>query len=366
MNVRNKNIFQTVLFIILLASLSLWCWLKPNTEFSESERRDLERFPEISFSSVLSGDFMTDFEAFTLDQFPLRDKFRTVKALSSTYVFMHPDNNGYYVEDGYIGKMEYPMDNGQVVLATNKFKYIYETYMADKEGKVYLSIIPDKNAHIAEKSGHLSFDYSAMIETVKKNTPFAEYIDITDLLTIDDYYKTDTHWRQDKIVDVAERLAEKMGTELLSEYKENILDKEFFGVYHGQSALPLPSEQIKYLSNSVIDSCIVTNMEISKQIGMYDFEKGSGYDPYELFLSGSVSLITIENPNAKNDKELVVFRDSFGSSLVPLLASGYKSITLVDIRYIPSVILGNFIDFSNKDVLFLYSTLVLNNSSMLK
>ena len=95
-------------------------------------------------------------------------------------------------------------------------------------------------------------------------------------------------------------------------------------------------------------------------------EKAYGKDPYEMFLSGSLSLITIENPNATTDKELVIFRDSFGSSIAPLLVEGYAKITLVDIRYITSDLVGRFIDFENQDVLFLYSTLVLNNSVTLK
>ena len=95
-------------------------------------------------------------------------------------------------------------------------------------------------------------------------------------------------------------------------------------------------------------------------------EKAAGNDPYEIYLSGPVSLMKIENPNAQTGKELVVFRDSFGSSLIPLLAEGYQTITLVDIRYIQSEFLSNFVDFTNKDVLFLYSTVVLNNSETLK
>ena len=95
-------------------------------------------------------------------------------------------------------------------------------------------------------------------------------------------------------------------------------------------------------------------------------EKADGNDPYEIFLSGPVSLLTIENPMAKSEKELIVFRDSFGSSLIPLLAEGYQKTTLVDIRYIQSDFLPNFVDFTGKDVLFLYSTVVLNNSETLK
>ena len=80
----------------------------------------------------------------------------------------------------------------------------------------------------------------------------------------------------------------------------------------------------------------------------------------------NVAYITIENPNATTGKELIIFRDSFGSSLAPLLVEGYEKITLVDIRYLRSDMLSKFITFENQDVLFLYSTLVLNNSETLK
>ena len=99
---------------------------------------------------------------------------------------------------------------------------------------------------------------------------------------------------------------------------------------------------------------------------MYDFIKGDGKDPYELFLSGSLSYITIENPAVQTDRELVIFRDSFGSAIAPLLATGYQKITLLDVRYLSSYSLPSLIDFKNQDVLFLYSTSVLNHSETLK
>ena len=69
---------------------------------------------------------------------------------------------------------------------------------------------------------------------------------------------------------------------------------------------------------------------------------------------------------AKTDKELIIFRDSFGSSLVPLLVKDYRTVTVVDIRYVASDFVGNFVDFHGQDVLLLYSTLILNNSNTLK
>ena len=83
-------------------------------------------------------------------------------------------------------------------------------------------------------------------------------------------------------------------------------------------------------------------------------------------MSGSRSLLTVENPQATTDRELILFRDSFGSAIAPLLVQGYAKITLVDIRYIQIDVLDRFLTFEGQDVLFLYSTLVLNNSSTIK
>ena len=99
---------------------------------------------------------------------------------------------------------------------------------------------------------------------------------------------------------------------------------------------------------------------------IYELAEAEGKDPYDLFLSGAEALITIENPLAETDKELVIFRDSFGSSLTPLLLEGYAKITVVDIRYIQSDFIGAFLQFDEQDVLFLYSTMMLNSSTSLK
>ena len=66
----------------LVLTLSLWGIFKSDDAVSESERRPLKQFPLFSAQEVLSGRFQSNFESYTLDQFPLRDTFRTLKALS--------------------------------------------------------------------------------------------------------------------------------------------------------------------------------------------------------------------------------------------------------------------------------------------
>ncbi len=363
---KKKYIVTTVVTAVFLLGVSLFAWIKPADEFSLSERRKLNQFPELSFNTVVSGSFMQNFEKYTLDQFPLRDKLRTIKALVALNIFCESENNDIYIHDGYTSKIEYPLNEDSVIRAGERFKYVYDKYLKDTGTKNYLAIIPDKNFFLAEESKMLSLDYEKMFSLIKENADFLTYIDITQDLKLEDFYKTDTHWKQENLISLAEKIGNEMGVSIDAEYTEKILDKEFYGVYYGQSALPLESERIKYLTNDVLDNCIVYDHQNGKEISVYDLEKGIGKDPYELFLSGPLSLVTIENKNAKTNKELIVFRDSFGSSIAPLFVDGYSKITLVDIRYIHPDLLGKYIEFNSQDVLFMYSTSVLNNSETIK
>lgn len=361
-----KNIAVSAVFLVLVFGMCAGFILKPDTDFSDSERRFLLKFPDVSVQNILSGKFMKDFESYTLDQFPLRDSFRTIKAVVSTKLFLKQDNNDIYVKDGYAAAVEYPLKSDSIQNAANRFNNIIEKY-TDENNKIYLSIIPDKNFFLSQTSGRLSLDYESLVLQLKGELKTAQYMDLFPLLNLDDYYKTDTHWKQENLNGVADELLSSMGSKAeFDSITLNSLDKPFYGVYCGQSALPLKPEKIQYFTGGYIDSLKVYDFEHSKDISVYDMEKANGKDPYEMYLSGSISLLSIENPNAATDKELVLFRDSFGSSIAPLLASGYSKVTVVDIRYISSYVLGNFINFENADVLFLYSTLVLNNSEQFK
>lgn len=357
--------------VVLAAALFVfvffaWNLLKPAQAESLSERRPLAQLPAADAEAVLSGDFMENFETYALDQFPLRDGFRAVKACVSLYALGQGDNNGIYVQDGYAAKLDYPMDTASIDYAAGRFQYVYDRYLAGRESGVFFALIPDKNFFMAEENGYPAIDYEAFAARIREKTPFAEFIDLAPALELSDYYRTDTHWRQEKITDVAQLLAERMGTSIPGEYTVQRVEAPFYGVYSGQSALPLQPDTLCYLETPALESCTVYDYETGETIPVYALEKAGGRDPYELFLSGSKSLLTIENPRATTDRALILFRDSFGSSLAPLLVDGYAKITLVDIRYISPALLDRFIAFDDQDVLFLYSVSILNSSETIK
>ena len=360
--IRNMGIAAVLLVWVIVTGFH---WFAPQKDFSLWERRPLQQKPALTKESLLNGSFMGTFEEYTLDQFPARDRFRTLKSLFSYNVLQMQDNNGIYLSDGYAGKIEYPLNTTSVSYALKKMNFIYESYLKDSGSRIYMTVIPDKGYYLAESGGYPAMDYDALISQMQAGMSWAEYVDITNDLSVTDYYRTDTHWRQEKLQSVAQTLCNKL--EIPTPQLTPVLATDrFYGVYYGQAALPMKPEALYIMEGESIENCYVYNYETQQYGKLYDKEKLSGSDPYEVYLSGPQMLLTVENPDAATDRELILFRDSFGSSLAPYFMQGYKTVTLVDIRYVSSQMLEEYITFRGQDVLFAYSTLILNNSSTMK
>ncbi|MCQ2576394.1 MAG: DHHW family protein [Treponema sp.] len=363
------NKFKYLLTIILTGlcvfGISLYMIFAPKKDYSNTERRSLKKCPKPAAAEISNGKFMTDFDDFALDQFPLRDTFRTVTAKTSKYVLQKKDNHNLYLKNGYISKLVYPLETDKLEKRLNQLsKNVYEKYLKDTDCKIYLSIIPDKNYFLAEND-YLTVDYSDFTEKVKDKLNFAEYIDIFDLLTLESYYKTDQHWKQESLIPVAKKINAFMNPDVKfdGDFTQRKLTIPFYGAYYGQATFNLPPDEINYLEKSDFQQVEVISYNTGKPkpSSIYDMKKAEGRDPYEMYLGGSDALLEINNPSSLTDKELIVFRDSFGSSLIPLLIPEYQKITLVDLRYIQPELLKKFIEFKNKDILILYSTLILNS-----
>ena len=362
------QICGVVAIACLWLGLSAFAWLKSPREISDTERRKLSQFPAVTTQNVFSGKFMTAFEDYTLDQFPLRDTFRQIKALFHYNVLRQGDNNDIYIAQGYAAQLEYPFREDSADYAIGKFNEIYETYLKDSGSKITFAVVPDKGYYLAERNGYPAMDYEAMFTSLEEGLPWATFVDLTKDLSAEDYYRTDTHWRQEKLMDVAKRLCAALGTmePMEGDFTPVAMEKPFYGVYYGQAALPMEPETLYVMESDWLKDCTVTNFETGAVTTVYDMEKVEGKDLYEVFLSCSVSLLQIDNPHGSSDRELIVFRDSFGSSILPLIIKDYKTVTVVDTRYLPGATVGRFVEFHGQDVLFLYSTLVLNNSTTLK
>jgi len=382
-------------FVCCLTSIIVILAVDPKETVSKSERRRLAEKPRLTWENLMNKSYMEDTERYLLDHFPFRDGFRRIKAYFAYDVLQQKENNGIYVAQGHAAKLEYPLNEASVKRLASKMTELWQEYFPEQD--VWYAVVPDKNYFLAEKNGYPSLDYERMIKLLSqelaKNTDFA-YINIFSNLTIDDYYHTDTHWRQERILDVAHLIVDAMGTggslNFSKGNKAGFTEHEindFYGVYYGQAALPMEPDTIVYLTDEVIDAAYVWNLEENIQGGknagkvvfpdemeailkpVYQTEvlaDERSLDKYDVFAGGAASLLVIESPNAVTDKRLIIFRDSYTSSLVPLLLGAYREITLIDLRYIASSRIGEYVDFADADILFLYNTSIVNHAEMLK
>ena len=366
MNANKRAYLRLLPVALLFVGLCLFAWLKPADDFSLAERRPLAQFPALKGEDILSGDFMADFEDYATDQFPLREPFRKLKSFIQFNLLGQKDVNDIYIEEGSAVKIEDALNEKWVRQSAQKLQAVFETYFKDSGSKAYFALIPDKGYFLSDKYGYPGLDHDAMWQAVQQSTGFAQWIDLREVLDITDYYTTDSHWRQERIHDAAQALADALGVDISQIYTEHLAREDFAGVYAGQSALPLPAEPMYYLTSDVLDGCTVFDYETQTTTGIYDLEELWGRDPYDLYLSGAAALQVIENPAETSGRELVLFRDSFGSSMAPLLVPGYSKVTLVDLRYISSALLPQYVEAAGQDVLFLLSPGILNSANLIK
>ena len=272
-----------------------------------------------------------------------------------------------YVYQGYAVTTEAGYDQKSLDYAARKLQQLHDSYLTGNDGHIYLSVVPDKGSFTEPTEGYTPASAQETADALLAQLDFVQYVDIAPGLTLEDYYRTDPHWRQECLVATAQTLAQAMDVPLAGDFQENAIDVPFYGAYAEKAGEPLVADTLRYLTGEVLDACTVYDYETDAQETLYDLSAVETDTPYDLYLQGSRSLLRIDSPLSATDRTLVVFRDSFGSSLIPLLAESYRTIYAVDIRYLSSQMVGRFLSFDgSEDVLFLYSTMVLQNSRTMK
>ena len=356
--------FLAIVFGLFFANL-----FHPDQALSYSERRRLAQMPEPSVKTIFDGEYFQAFDKYTTDQFIGREMFRGIKTFVDRNVLLKRDTNGLFQALGGIFSIEYPMREDKVARMCERLNALYDKYLVGMN--VYYSIIPDKNYYLPEGGLYLLMDYEKMVALMNRDMPEkAQYIDMFDVLELDDYYQSDGHWRQENLKPVVDKLNEAMGLPLIfdAEQYEHRRYAPFYGAYYGQLVGMAKPDTIIWLENEVTRDAVVTSLSHpdKNDLPLYNEEGLGGMDSYDVFLYGAQPLIIIDNPHNTSGRELILVRDSFGSALAPLLLDGYSRITVVDLRYITQELLQNYISFDDQDVLLMFSTTIINNSDMIR
>ncbi len=259
-----------------------------------------------------------------------------------------------YLQEGKTVNVEYVTD------FSDKLNSLKDTYFAENE--TFYATVPNKSYYAKDLVASYT-DHDEITSILAENLTNFTAIDLSETLALDEFYNTDPHWEQENIIDTAEAIGAALGF-AVGEFTETEYS-DFVGSY-GRNVEDIAGETVTILTNSAIENAVVTNTQNPEFTAVYEMDKLQSENPYDVFLSGATPLTVIENPNASGVRELVIFRDSYASSIAPLMIDSYSKITLVDLRYMASSLLPEHVNFENAEVLFLFSDDFVNNMMLMK
>ena len=333
-----------VVFLIFIYGMALWFLFSPKTDYSSSEKRYLQKFPDTNVEKVLSGEFGSEFETFFADQFPQRNTWVGLNA----YTALAEGNNGasgvYNCKNGYLINKPVSTDNnldknvGAVVDFAKTIDAPTTVMLVPSTGYIADDVLPtfhDKyndDEDISKISSTLSKEKIGFVDLRERFK--SEYKNGSQL-----YYKTDHHWTTKGAYTGYQELCKALG---ITPIDDSTLKKDsypdFYGTTYSSSGFWLTSpDNIEIWSNPKnsdknISVKITEGANVKTSGSMYFTDHLKEDDKYPVFIDGNHALTEITNTNAKNGTILLI-KDSFSHSLAPFLAENYSKVVLVDLRY---------------------------------
>lgn len=364
---RNKigKYIPAVVFLIFIYGMALWFLFSPKTDYSSSEKRYLQKFPDANVEKVLSGDFGSEFETFFADRFPQRNTWVGINA----YTTLAEGNNGasgvYNCKNGYLINKPVSAENnldkniGAVADFAKSIDAPTTVMLVPSTGYIADDVLPtfhDKyndDEDISRISSTLSKDKIGFVDLRERFK--SEYKNGSQL-----YYKTDHHWTTKGAYTGYQELCKALG---VTPIDDSTLKKDsypdFYGTTYSSSGFWLtPPDNIEIWSNpnnssKNISVKITEGANIKTSGSMYFTDHLKEDDKYPVFIDGNHALTEITNTNAKNGTILLI-KDSFSHSLAPFLAENYSKVVLVDLRYYKESVSDLVTTYNPEQVVVLY------------
>ena len=351
------------IFIILLFLVMIINVIVPDREESELENRALEQRPRFNLTTILSGDFMEQWEEYLSDQFAGRDTWRSLKVSLDRLGGARKENDIYIGKDGQLMEdIEVP-DDGRLEANLTAIRDFAETY---EDIPVTMMLVPDAACILND-----SLPAFARVEDQRQMFSMAErklgdtvnWVDTVSILNNHKseklYYKTDHHWTTQGAFYVFQDAAETLGIEgdVSDDFVSYTVTDSFNGVLAASSGVGLDEmEQIDIYAPTGGDDDVVLNYvdEGRKTTSLYDSSKLETRDKYGVFLGGNTSVVDIRTVST-SQKRLLVVKDSFADCFIPFLAPYYREIVVVDPRYYSGTMQDIMDSYRITDALILYS-----------
>ena len=352
----------TLIFLLFMAVACGFLIFQPDREYSASENRMLAQKPEFSLANLASGKFMTDMEDYVTDQFFFRDQWISLKVLEDMALGKRESNGVYIGKQGYL--MHVTENNPNMDDVQNTLDRIRDFAQRHQDINTVMSLVPNAayistqlmpaNAPVRDQSQ----DIALAQDTVGS---FLNFVDLTETMSShrDEaiYYKTDHHWTSLGARYAFDTLYTALGIQQpAQDYTIYPVTHTFSGTLASKSGYNRSQDTIDiYVPKDVNTEYVVNYVEEGeKTASMYESSALDQKDQYEVFFGGNHSRVDITTPLDEN-KNLLIFKDSYANCLIPFLQPYFRSIIVIDPRYYYDDIDSLITDNSITDILFLYN-----------
>lgn len=351
------------IFILCLFGVMLVNIIIPDREMSEEENRMLASKPKLTFSTLVNGDFMEQYEEYLSDQFAGRDLWHRMKVGLDRFGGSRMENGIYIGKDGQLLQDIQVPDQEHLSENLDAIKEFTETY---QDIPVTMILVPDAACILNDRLPWLASveDQNQMISMVEQSLgDSVTWVDAASALNKHKrekiYYLTDHHWTSLGAFYTFQEAAPALGIEedVSDKFLSYTVSDSFNGVLASESGAGLGTEENIdiYVPREGDNDVIVNYVNESKRTtSLYDSSKLETRDQYGVFLGGNTSLIDIRTVST-SQKRLLVVKDSFANSFIPFLAPYYREIVVVDPRYYSGTIEDIMSSYRITDALFLYS-----------
>ncbi|MEE0955588.1 MAG: DHHW family protein [Eubacterium sp.] len=344
---------------IVIAAVFVLNLAVPDREFSDKENRNLAALPKLSGQTIADGSFFTGLSNYWSDQFFLRDACIRVRLAALKLIGIRKSGNIYLGRDGYL--LQEPALPDQEAL-DNSIQAINSFTSANSGVNSYMLMVPGA-ASILDDKLPADAPVRDQIPDISQVTDRLQGVTVLDAASAlkaekEDYifYRTDHHWTTAGAEKVYEGIAGQMGLPETLSGSSHVVCKNFQGTLSSGSGSVSSEDTITvYQPDDTDVKWLVTYPDTGKKsVSFFDSSKLDTNDKYAVFFGGNHPLVRIETTN-RNDKVLLVFKDSYANCFIPFLVPDYQKIIMVDPRYYYDSLSSLMTTEGVTDVLYLYS-----------
>lgn len=360
-------------FLLLSAGAGILTVAVKDKAFSDNENRTLSQKPIFTLSGLVDGSFMSDFESWLSDQFPLRDEAIALKTDFERLGGKREENGVYLGENNRLFEFpaKYSTDKAKEKAdAINRFLAAYPQLNA------LVTIVPDSSFVYAEDLPR----FLLLDDQQKQIQDFYSYLSSADIGAIDTvptlyetkdngtelYYKTDHHWTTRAAFAVYSQIASIWQLNPDTEYIFRTVTDSFEGTLSSKSGVHDTSDVIEIcVPADSIESYTVNYESLQlKTTTLFDESKLNEKNKYDVFLGGNHDKVTIET-TAPNNNCLLIIKDSYANCMIPMFTPHFSQIVVVDPRYMTDTMDTVMSEYNFTHVLFLYNLNTFNEDSAL-